>query len=284
MAITVINTSLIKFSHGDGGNHAALLGSLALVTGLALGPVISSIYSQLEFYPLASPTVTVAALVFLAAIAIQIFWPKNASSNLKTNGAIATNNGAGFSKFVFYLLAICVFISWSYAALILSLGPSIAIDVLGLRSSTYFGYIASGYLLVAGIVQLTLSRFIKPEFSLILGLLTQIFSIVIMAIALKCSSLESAAIGLALSGFSYGAVFVGSAILVNKLSLAAPDWNAVSKFYFIVYLFNVTPLAVGWLTDKVGSHSALLVSLSLFIVIYVVLLMLTILKLRLRNK
>lgn len=84
MAIMVINRLLIKFSHGDGGQRAALLGSLALVTGLALGPIISSIYSQLEFYPLASPAVTIAALVFLSSIAMQILWPKNASSTVNT--------------------------------------------------------------------------------------------------------------------------------------------------------------------------------------------------------
>lgn len=284
MAIMVINRLLIKFSHGDGGQRAALLGSLALVTGLALGPIISSIYSQLEFYPLASPAVTIAALVFLSAIAIQILWPKNASCTVNTGVPKVTIKGAAFSKFVLYVLALCVFISWSYAALILSLGPAIAIDVFEFRSPAYFGYIASGYLLVAGFVQLTLPRFIKPELSLILGLLTYIFSIVIMVMTLKSSSRETATIGLALSGFSYGAVFVGSAILVNKISLAAPDWNAVSKFYFIVYLFNISPIAAGWLTDKIGLLSALLVSLSLFLAIYVVLLMLTIPTLLVRNK
>ncbi|MFV8808889.1 hypothetical protein ACNSPD_02235 [Yersinia enterocolitica] len=35
---------LINFSRGDSAKRAALLGSLALVTGLALEPVISSVY------------------------------------------------------------------------------------------------------------------------------------------------------------------------------------------------------------------------------------------------
>ena len=59
--------------------------------------------------------------------------------------------GAGFSQPLFYLLALCVFISWSYAALILSLGPTAAIQVFGLQSPAGFGYIATGYLLVAGV-------------------------------------------------------------------------------------------------------------------------------------
>lgn len=93
---------------------------------------------------------------------------------------------------------------------------------------------------------------------------------VIMTMALEDGSVLSAAISLALSGFSYGAVFVGGAILVNKMSLAAPDWHAVSKFYFIVYLFNATPLAAGWLADKMGVFSALLASVFLFMAIYAV--------------
>ncbi|WP_265556995.1 MFS transporter [Serratia grimesii] len=271
MVTAIINTLLIKFSQGDSAKRAAQLGSLALVTGLALGPMISSVYSQLAFYPLASPSVTIATLVSLSALAIVIFWPKHTPPSASAEGAKATeNNGADFSKTRFYLLALCVFISWSYAALILSLGPTTAIDVFGLQSSAYFGYIATSYLLVAGVVQLTLPRFLKPEFSLILGLIAQVFSMVIMTMALEDGSVLSAAISLALSGFSYGAVFVGGAILVNKMSLAAPDWHAVSKFYFIVYLFNATPLVAGWLADKMGVFSALLASIFLFMAIYAV--------------
>ncbi|PQQ37931.1 hypothetical protein C6H65_21520 [Photorhabdus luminescens] len=181
-----------------------------------------------------------------------------------------TENGTGFSQPLFYLLALCVFISWSYAALILSLGPTTAIDIFGLQSPAYFGYIATCYLLVAGVVQFTIPRFLKPEFSLVLGLIAQIFSMIIMTMALESGSVVSAAVSLTLSGFSYGTVFVGGAILVNKISLAAPGWNAVSKFYFIVYLFNITPPAAGWLADKIGVFNALLIAISLFMAIYIV--------------
>lgn len=268
-ATAIINILLINFSHGDSAKRAALLGSLALVTGLALGPVISSVYSQLAFYPLASPAVTIAALVFLSAIAIVLLWPKNTPLSADVAGVKTAENGTGFSKPLFYLFALCVFISWSYAALILSLGTTTAIDVFGLQSPAYFGYIATGYLLVAGGVQFTLPRFMKPEFSLVLGLIVQFFSMIIMTMALEIGSVPGAALSLVLSGFSYGAVFVGGAILVNKIALTAPGWNAVSKFYFIVYLFNITPLAAGWLADKIGVLSALLTAIALFMAIYI---------------
>lgn len=88
----------------------------------------------------------------------------------------------------------------------------------GLRaqSPAGFGYIATGYLLVAGVVQFTIPRFLKPEFSLVLGLIAQVFSMVMMTMALESGSVASAAVSLVLSGFSYGAVFVGGAILVNS--------------------------------------------------------------------
>lgn len=75
-ATAIINILLINFSNGDSAKRAALLGCLALVTGLALGPVISSVYSQLAFYMLYSPAVTIATLVFLSAMAIVLLWPK----------------------------------------------------------------------------------------------------------------------------------------------------------------------------------------------------------------
>ncbi|MFJ3264855.1 MFS transporter [Serratia liquefaciens] len=276
VATAIINTLLINFSQGDSAKRAALLGSLALVVGLALGPMISSVYSQLEFHPLVSPAATIAVLVLLSATAIFILWPKNALLAINVGSEKTAVDGAGFSKPVFYLLSVCVLISWSYAALILSLGPTSAIDVFRLKFHASFGYIATGYLLIAGVVQFILPRFTKPEFCLILGLVTQVFSMVIMTIALENRSIVNAMFSLALSGFSYGAVFVGGAILVNKISLAIPGWNAVSKFYFIVYLFNVTPLLAGWLAEKIGIFSALTLLVILFMAVYVVLAMLII--------
>lgn len=267
-ATAIINVLLINFSGGDSAKRAAMLGSLALVTGLALGPVINSVYAQLDFYPLTSPAVTIAALVFLSAIAIVLLWPKNALSAIGVADTKTAENGASFSRPLFYLFALCVFISWSYAALILSLGPTVAMNIFGLQSPAYFGYITSGYLLVAGVVQFTIQRFLKPEFTLVLGLIVQVFSMIMMTMALENGSAASAAVSLGLSGLSYGAVFVGGAILVNKISLAAPGWNAVSKFYFITYLFNITPPAAGWLADKIGVLSALLVAIVFFMAIY----------------
>lgn len=183
-ATAIINILLINFSRGDSAKRAALLGSLALVTGLALGPVISSVYAQLAFYPLTFPAATIVALVFLSAIAIVLLWPKNALPDIGVADTKTAENGAGFSQPLFYLLALCVFISWSYAALILSLGPTAAIHVFGLRSPAYFGYISTGYLLVASVVQFTNPRFLKPEYSLVLGLIAQVFAMVMMAMAL----------------------------------------------------------------------------------------------------
>ena len=283
MATAIINILLIKFSRGDSARHAALLGSLALVTGLAFGPMISSIYAQLAFYPLTSPAITIAALVFISSIAIVILWPKNLLADIRIVEKKITESGPGFSQPLFYLIALCVFISWSYASVILSLGPTAAIHIFELQSSTYFGYMATGYLLVAGVVQITIPRFLTPELSLLLGLVTQVFSMVVMTAAFESGSAVSAAVSLALSGFSYGAVFVGGAILVNKISLAAPEWNTVSKFYFIVYLFNITPPVAGWLADKIGVSSALSAFIVFFMAIYIVFVVLALWMLLLRK-
>lgn len=87
---------LINVSRGDSAKRAALLGSLALVTGLALGPVISSVYAQLAFYPLTSPAVTIAALVFLSAIAIVLLWPKKGLPTLGVADTKTAEKGRRF--------------------------------------------------------------------------------------------------------------------------------------------------------------------------------------------
>ena len=269
-ATVIVNILLISFSRGDSTTRAALLGSIALVTGLALGPMVSSVYVQLDFYPLKSPAITIAILVLLSAIAITMVWPKHEAIAYATTNNDPEKGPLSFCRSQFYLLALCVFISWSYAAIILSLGPTAAIDIFKLEKSASFGYVATSYLLIAGVVQLTIPRYMKPELTLLLGLLVQIFSMIVMSIAIYKNSLVCAIVSLAMSGFSYGAVFVGGAILINRLALQAPGWNMVSKFYFIVYLFNISPPAIGWLTDRIGVISALLSAITFFIVIYLV--------------
>ncbi|MHC5308331.1 MFS transporter [Bartonella sp. LJL80] len=270
IATTFINTLLIRFSHGDSAKRAALMGSLALVAGLALGPVISSIYFQVSFFPLSSPAITVAAFVLLSAIAIAVLWPHDSQHRADAKVETAMKDTGHFSKLSFLLAALCVFVSWSYAALILSMGPTTAISVFAVRSPAYFGYCATCYLIVASIFQFILPRFLKPEYSLISGLITQIFSMVIMAVSLEYASILGALISLVLSGISYGAVFIGGAILVNRISVTAPGWNAVPKFYFIIYLFNIVPPIAGWLADKIGLLSALSISIYFFISVYAV--------------
>lgn len=62
---------------------------------------------------------------------IPTFSHRYFTANIPSVSEEVAVNMAG-SKSRFYLLALCVFISWSYAALILSLGPTTAIDVFGL--------------------------------------------------------------------------------------------------------------------------------------------------------
>ncbi|MBC3217499.1 hypothetical protein [Serratia fonticola] len=160
----ITSTLLINFSSGNSAKRAALLGSLVLLSGLAIGPLISCLYSQLEFHQLVSSAETNAILVFLSTISIVYFWPKNVTIN--TCKTSMTEDIPGFFKPLFYLLALCIFIYWPYAILILSLGSTAVIDLFGIKSYVFFCYIAMSYFLVADMTHLTPPRLMKPKFSL----------------------------------------------------------------------------------------------------------------------
>lgn len=119
--------------------------------------------------------------------------------------------------------AILINVSHSASAKRAALLGSLALvtgDRPGARADDQQCLLSAGVLV--GVVQFTLTHFMRPEFSLVLGLIVHVFSMLIMTMALERGSVTS----LALSGISYGALFVGGAILVNKMSLAAPGWRA----------------------------------------------------------
>lgn len=66
-----------------------------------------------------------------------------------------------------------------------------------------------------------MTALIRARTSLAAGCLTQAISIVLFTLAIGHHSLVWACTGLSVAGYAYGAIFVGSATLVNMISPAA---------------------------------------------------------------
>ncbi|MGE7955674.1 MFS transporter [Pseudomonas sp. NPDC089530] len=262
----VVNAALVRFNPGRSEKLPALVATLAMVSGLALGPLVSGAALQLDIRPLASPFWLIGALGLALAAATLLLWPVGGTPLPTPEHARAASlrealRGIGLP---FHLCAWSVFFSWSFAACVFVIGPHVAQQVFGLQDRGVFGYVVSAYLLVAGLSQLYCQR-VDARQALLSGWLYQCLALLVLLLACYTRSPYLALPGLAIGGYAYGALFVGNARLVNQLAPRHSHAKLIAYFYATVYLFNATPLPMGLLVDAYGVATASIVALCLFL-------------------
>ncbi|BEM29216.1 MFS transporter [Serratia marcescens] len=254
------NIALVRFGPRDGGKNAALIATLSFTTGLALGPIFSGIALQTGFHPTTLPFVFIMVIAGVAALGVTFSWPRGvvtlpshvASAETEKSSLLDGLRATGGK---FFVCAGALFICWALAASILAIGPSVAETLLGLHARGVFGYAIAVYLLIAGISQI-LSRRVNARHSLLFGCLAQVLAAVVFAAAIQWHSLWLAAAGLVVAGYAYGAIFVGSATLVNLISPPASHARLLSLFYVIAYIANWVPIVLGVVVDRVDLRQA----------------------------
>lgn len=254
------NIALVRFGPRDGGKNAALIATLSFTTGLALGPIFSGIALQTGFHPTTLPFVFIMVIAAVAALGVMFSWPRGVVTAPTHATPAATEkssllDGLRATGGKFYVCAGALFICWALAASILAIGPSVAETLLGLHARGVFGYAIAVYLLIAGISQI-LSRCLNARHSLLFGCLAQVLAAVVFAVAIQWHSLWLAAAGLVVAGYAYGAIFVGSATLVNLISPPASHARLLSLFYVIAYIANWVPILLGIVVDRVDLQQA----------------------------
>ncbi|RZA55635.1 MFS transporter [Serratia marcescens] len=257
------NIALVRFGPQDGGKNAALIATLSFTTGLALGPIFSGVALQTGFHTTSLPFIIIMAIAAVAALGVMLRWPREAVA-AQAGSAAAENapmakrslaDGLRATGGKFFLCAGALFICWAVAASILAIGSSVAEKLLDMQNRGVFGYVVAVYLVIAGISQI-LSRRINARHSLLFGCLAQALSVGVFAVAIQIHSLALAAAGMVIAGYAYGAIFVGSATLVNLISPKASHARLISLFYVIAYIANWVPILLGVVIDHADLHLA----------------------------
>ncbi|MEE4407440.1 MULTISPECIES: MFS transporter [unclassified Serratia (in: enterobacteria)] len=256
------NIALVRFGPKDGGKNAALIATLSFTLGLALGPIFSGVALQTGFHTTSLPFIIIMAVAAVAALGVMLKWPSEVVVVPVSGAPVAAateksslGDGLRATGGKFFLCAGALFICWAVAASILAIGPSVSEKLLGMHSRGVYGYVIAVYLVIAGISQI-LSRRINARHSLMFGCLAQALSVVVFAEAIQIHSLGLAAAGMVIAGYAYGAIFVGSATLVNLISPKASHARLISLFYVIAYIANWVPILLGAVIDHASLHLA----------------------------
>ncbi|MCU9924781.1 MFS transporter [Aeromonas caviae] len=234
------NVALLRFGPRDGGKRAALSATLSFTAGLALGPVFSGLALQQDLYPTTLPFLLILGMAACAIGGLVLSWPK---------GLRATAAG-------FFLCALALFTAWAVAASLLAMGPKVVSEMLGMTDLGLFGYLVAAYLVFSGLCQLWARR-LDARHTLQSGVLALALCVLLFAGAVHGLPSWLAGLGLLVAGYAQGAVFVGSATLINRIAPPASHARLLSLFYVIAYVANWVPVLLGWVSDGAGLGVAL---------------------------
>ncbi len=251
------NVALLRFGPRDGGKRAALSATLSFTAGLALGPVFSGLALQQDLYPTTLPFLLILGMAACAIGGLVLSWPKG-ETEAAPSGQSGGSLGEGFraTGAGFFLCALALFTAWAVAASLLAMGPKVVSEMLGMTDLGLFGYLVAAYLVFSGLCQLWARR-LDARHTLQSGVLALALCVLLFAGAVHGLPSWLAGLGLLVAGYAQGAVFVGSATLINRIAPPASHARLLSLFYVIAYVANWVPVLLGWVSDGAGLGVAL---------------------------
>jgi len=254
-AIGALGAALLDLQR-PGRQVAQLVNGAAPPVGLTLGALGSGLLVQLAPAPTRLVYVVLAGLLVLAALAL-VALPEAAE---RVPGALASLRprvSVPAPTRPAMLRAAPAFVgSWALGGLFLSLGPSLAAQVLGRGDHVVGGLVVAAVAGVGAVVGV-LSRHRAPERVVALGSAAFVLGPLVLVAALEQRSTAAFFAGAVVSGVGFGAGFQGA--LRTVLGRAPADQRAgvLAAVYVLSYLaFGVPAVVAGFAAPVVGLERA----------------------------
>ncbi|WP_222854308.1 MFS transporter [Fodinicola acaciae] len=249
-ATGAISASLVDLQPRPGA--AAPVNSATPAIGLAAGALFAGVL--VEYLP--APTVLVFVLLtalFVAGIVAMLLVPETsggrpgAVASLRPRVAVPAGSAGRFLAVMPTMIG-----SWSVVGFLMSLGPSIAASVLGVRDHLVGGLVVAA-VMGAGAVGSMVARGRAPRRLMVRGGLILPVGLAVTLIGLSTTSTWLFFAGTILSGLGFGGSFLGAFTAVS--ALAEPDQRAAlfATVYTVNYLaFSVPSVLAGALVGIIG--------------------------------
>lgn len=255
-ATTALSAALVDLEPPHARGRAGIVTSVAPLTGLALGALGSGVL--VEFGP--APTRLVYGLLFGAMVLAALVVARMPETSLRRPGAVASlrprvatpaHLRADIVPVVPAMIA-----GWALAGMYLSLGPSVAAELLGLRSHLVGGIVVTllagtGALAVALLRSRPATSLLAPASALLgLGTLTSL-----AGTAKELSWL--AALGTVVAGFGLGASVLATFGTFARIARPHERSAVFALANVISYLGNSVPAVLGGIAvTAVGLRTA----------------------------
>ncbi len=261
----VANASLLDLELPQHKQRAALFGTAAFTLGGIMGPILSGIALQLDFFP------TVLPFLLIVVLAAASIWglSRRPLPKIRALPTVAMPSTAlparplppATIQRLFLLCCLSLSITWGVGSSLMAMGPSFGEKLLGIHNYALSGYAASVLAACAGASQL-LSRRTPSSSAFRYGNIIFSLGLICAAAALTFGIPWLMGVAVVITGLGFGSVFIGAAGIVNHIAPPQRRSSMISMFYIAGYIGNAWPLLLGYISDHGGYMTAAMTLLS----------------------
>lgn len=256
LATGAISAALLDLQPARPPRLGTLVNSTAPSVGLAVGALGTGLLVQYAPDPTGLVYLLLLAL-FIAAVVGVVVMPEPVGERGRVLAALRPHVGVPREiRREFARVTPCLIAVWALGGLYLSLGPSVAGALLHLHSHLIGGLVI---FTLTGAAALTavLLRAWPASRAMAAGLLALILGVVVTLVALAGGVIPLFFAGTAISGFGFGASFLGAYGTLVPLATSSQRGALISALYIVGYLaFSVPAVVAGMAVGPIGLRGA----------------------------
>jgi MFS family permease len=257
-------TAAIAELHSRGNRRAAaLLTTVALTGGSALGPLFGGLVAQYGPGPLALPYLAYLCLLIPAMLSLWAVMPETVEKRLEGKPVTASLRPrlprvSADILGSFALGSSACFVGWAVTGLFLALVPSYVAELLGLSNLAVGGGAVFAMLGASTLAQLFMKR-TSHRRAMVLGSLALVAGLGLLVLSVPTHSLWPLFGSTLLDGFGLGLAFMGGLGLVGKVAPSENRAEVLSACYVVIYLGVGLPVVgVGFASGWIGLFAAVM--------------------------
>jgi MFS family permease len=253
LATGAMSAALVELAPPSAPGRGTLVNGVGPTLGMALGAVIAGLLVEYAPAPTVLSYLLLAAAFALTAVGVQLM-PETAQHTgaLRIRPRRISVPAAG--RRAFALLSLGLVAVWAVGGFYLSLGPSLAVDVLHSRNHLIGGLTVGVLAGVASIGQVVLGK-TAPARAALIGLLFLLAGLALLLITLGTESSFVFFAGTAVLGAGWGITFLGVFRSLAMLADPAHRGELMAAVYVVAYLAMSVPVVVaGLITSHLGLH------------------------------
>ncbi|MBN9099302.1 MAG: MFS transporter [Pseudonocardia sp.] len=251
-AITTLGATLVDLDPPHAPGRAGTTNGVATVGGLAVGAVGCG--ALVRFAP--APTHLVYALLLAGMVAAAVVVARMPETSARRPGALSSlRPRVGLPARLrpeFLAVVPTVIASWALGGLYLSLGPSVAATLFGLRDHLVGGFVVTLLCGTGAVTAFALRHRAVPRVLLASSVLLAAGTLATLG-GIEAGSVALAAGGTVVAGVGFGAAALGTFGTFARIAAPAERGELFAVAYTIAYLaFSVPAVAAGVATGLVG--------------------------------